>query len=353
MDFYYLLNHHPILAFAFVPTVLVSATVIEWQFRRPKLAPLLAGLTRVPPTDPDGRKIRLWLGYVLLGLLGATVLVAYLYDQRLSALIADSKTVDFYTDISRNLALAGVFGVLLCALLLGWSRITAKMNWHKLLLGVFILASLTLVQIGLAVANFYDPQPAIVLSHEGLSCQWRVNWTDIADVSMRIGRRGEEYAQIEFVKGQSPLANRKPSGSCEIDSLNAGSVEVYEAIYRGWQAAKSSAALPGSAMMDRLRSQLGEILPGSSHEKVVAVLGEPAVNGAQGVTFYVYPRTGAAEASSRRVVAVYFDADRRVSRLAVYGLSGGKVIDDLSHEILAVRTYEYPLLRFVLLDPKR
>ena len=47
------------------------------------------------------------------------------------------------------------------------------------------------------------------------------------------------------------------------------------------------------------------------------------------------------------------DTDRRASRLAVYGLSGGKVIDDPSHEILAARTYEYAPLRFVLLDPRR
>jgi outer membrane protein assembly factor BamE (lipoprotein component of BamABCDE complex) len=110
--------------------------------------------------------------------------------------------------------------------------------------------------------------------------------------------------------------------------------------------------LPGSANMDRLLVQLDQVPIGASREKVIALLGPPDVNAETNVMFYLDPRTDTEDPSSRRVVGVYLDEKNSVSRLAVYGLRNGEVIDGLGHEILSAHAHEYPLLRFGLLDPK-
>ena len=83
---------------------------------------------------------------------------------------------------------------------------------------------------------------------------------------------------------------------------------------------------------------LEQIPVGSTQEQVLIVLGTPStvatVNGE--AFYYISQKTerGMAfmphEVVDQRVVAVYFDKDRRVERLANYGLKDGKVFDFVS-----------------------
>ena len=83
---------------------------------------------------------------------------------------------------------------------------------------------------------------------------------------------------------------------------------------------------------------LEQIPVGATQEQVLIVLGTPStvatVNG--DVFYYISQKTKryAAflphEVTDQRVVAVYFDKDRRVMRLANYGLKDGKIFDFMS-----------------------
>jgi outer membrane protein assembly factor BamE (lipoprotein component of BamABCDE complex) len=84
---------------------------------------------------------------------------------------------------------------------------------------------------------------------------------------------------------------------------------------------------------------LEQIPVGASQEQVLIVLGTPStvatVNGE--AFYYISQKTQRAaafmpsEVVDQRVVAVYFDKERRVERLANYGLKDGKVFDFLSN----------------------
>jgi outer membrane protein assembly factor BamE (lipoprotein component of BamABCDE complex) len=81
-----------------------------------------------------------------------------------------------------------------------------------------------------------------------------------------------------------------------------------------------------------------EQLPlGSSQEQVLIVLGTPStvatISGE--VFYYISQRTEQtsflpAKETDRRVIAVYFDKNRKVQRLADYGLKDGKIFDYIS-----------------------
>lgn len=82
-----------------------------------------------------------------------------------------------------------------------------------------------------------------------------------------------------------------------------------------------------------------EQLPvGSSQEQVLVVLGTPStVATVSGEVFYYISQRGEKAAAfmpqkvtDQRVIAVYFDKNRRVERLADYGLRDGKVFDFVS-----------------------
>ena len=83
---------------------------------------------------------------------------------------------------------------------------------------------------------------------------------------------------------------------------------------------------------------LEQIPIGATQEQVLIVLGTPStVATVSGEAFYYISqksqRTAAfmpQEVIDQRVVAVYFDKDRRVTRLANYGLKDGKVFDFVS-----------------------
>ena len=83
---------------------------------------------------------------------------------------------------------------------------------------------------------------------------------------------------------------------------------------------------------------LDQIPPGSSREQVLIVLGTPSTTAVIGgeVFYYISQKTqrGALflrpKLKDQRVLAVYFDKDQRVERVADYGLQDGKVFDFIS-----------------------
>ncbi|WP_398471968.1 outer membrane protein assembly factor BamE [Tardiphaga sp.] len=113
--------------------------------------------------------------------------------------------------------------------------------------------------------------------------------------------------------------------------------------------------------------QKGYILPpgaleqipiGASQDQVLIVMGTPStvatLNGE--VFYYISQRAERAVAfmpqkvTDQRVIAVYFDKDRRVNRLANYGLQDGKIFDFISRTTPtsgSEMSYLAPLFRLV------
>ncbi len=83
---------------------------------------------------------------------------------------------------------------------------------------------------------------------------------------------------------------------------------------------------------------LEQIRLGASQEQVLIVLGTPStVATVSGEAFYYISQTAQRPVSfmpttitDQRVVAIYFDRDRRVERIAAYGIKDGKVFDFIS-----------------------
>jgi outer membrane protein assembly factor BamE (lipoprotein component of BamABCDE complex) len=83
---------------------------------------------------------------------------------------------------------------------------------------------------------------------------------------------------------------------------------------------------------------LEQIPIGATQEQVLIVLGTPStVATVNGEAFYYISQKAERKAAflpyetvDQRVIAVYFDKDRKVTRLANYGLKDGKVFDFLS-----------------------
>jgi len=84
-------------------------------------------------------------------------------------------------------------------------------------------------------------------------------------------------------------------------------------------------------------ASLAQVPPGSSQEQVLLVLGTPStVATVSGETFYYISQKSQRtafmnpEIMDQRVLAVYFDQNRRVERVANYGMQDGKVFDFIS-----------------------
>jgi outer membrane protein assembly factor BamE (lipoprotein component of BamABCDE complex) len=83
---------------------------------------------------------------------------------------------------------------------------------------------------------------------------------------------------------------------------------------------------------------LEQIRLGASQEQVLIVLGTPStVATVSGEAFYYISQTATRAASfmpttitDQRVVAIYFDRNRRVQRVADYGIKDGKLFDFVS-----------------------
>lgn len=82
-------------------------------------------------------------------------------------------------------------------------------------------------------------------------------------------------------------------------------------------------------------SLLAQVRVGSAAEQVLVVMGSPTTTSTVGgnAWYYISQKTNRALAFSRpevtdqRVMAVYFDKNKKVERVANYGLEDGKVID--------------------------
>ena len=83
---------------------------------------------------------------------------------------------------------------------------------------------------------------------------------------------------------------------------------------------------------------LEQIRLGASQEQVLIVLGTPStVATVSGEAFYYISQRAErsisfmpAKITDQRVIAIYFDKDRRVARVASYGIKDGKVFDYIS-----------------------
>ena len=83
---------------------------------------------------------------------------------------------------------------------------------------------------------------------------------------------------------------------------------------------------------------LEQIRLGASQEQVLIVLGTPStVATVSGEAFYYISQTATRAASfmpttitDQRVIAIYFDSNRRVERVASYGIKDGKIFDFIS-----------------------
>ncbi len=106
---------------------------------------------------------------------------------------------------------------------------------------------------------------------------------------------------------------------------------------------------------------LEQIPIGATQEQVLIVLGTPStVATVSGEAFYYISQTSQRafafmpyEIKDQRVIAVYFDKDRRVQRLANYGLKDGKIFDFLSQTTpTGGRDVEYLRNVFKSLSPR-
>ena len=129
---------------------------------------------------------------------------------------------------------------------------------------------------------------------------------------------------------------------------NLSRIDDFTACFRGWCSfALGAALLAGVAVGGCTQvyhhgymvpeGALDQLPLGSSQEQVLIVLGTPStVATISGEVFY-YISQRAEQISflpqkevDRRVVAVYFDKNRKVQRLADYGLKDGRIFDYIS-----------------------
>ncbi len=83
---------------------------------------------------------------------------------------------------------------------------------------------------------------------------------------------------------------------------------------------------------------LEQVPPGTTQEQVLIVLGTPStVATVSGEAFYYITQRAEQklafmkqDVTDQRVIAIYFDKDRRVRRIANYGMKDGKVFDFVS-----------------------
>lgn len=85
---------------------------------------------------------------------------------------------------------------------------------------------------------------------------------------------------------------------------------------------------------------LDQVKPGSSAEQVLVVLGTPSTTSTVGGGAWYYISQHASRSfafqkptiDNRRILAVYFTKDKKVERIANYGLQDGRVIDFITRE---------------------
>ena len=106
---------------------------------------------------------------------------------------------------------------------------------------------------------------------------------------------------------------------------------------------------------------LEQIRLGASQEQVLIVLGTPStVATVSGEAFYYISQTATRAASfmpttitDQRVIAIYFDRDRRVQRVAAYGIKDGKVFDFVSRTTPTAGSDTNFIKQLLLNDPEQ
>ena len=101
---------------------------------------------------------------------------------------------------------------------------------------------------------------------------------------------------------------------------------------------------------------LEQIRLGASQEQVLIVLGTPStVATVSGEAFYYISQRAERPISfmptrvtDQRVIAIYFDRDRRVQRVAAYGIKDGKIFDFVSRTTPTAGS-EYTMIQSLLL----
>ncbi|MCB1491207.1 MAG: outer membrane protein assembly factor BamE [Rhodobiaceae bacterium] len=85
------------------------------------------------------------------------------------------------------------------------------------------------------------------------------------------------------------------------------------------------------------RESLSQIPVGSSQEQVLLTLGTPSTTSTVGGETFYYVSSQIEEkaffrpkVTERRILAIHFDDDRKVARIAEYGLQDGEVFDFIS-----------------------
>jgi outer membrane protein assembly factor BamE (lipoprotein component of BamABCDE complex) len=125
------------------------------------------------------------------------------------------------------------------------------------------------------------------------------------------------------LNGDGPVGSRRFRGlaAAALMALSLGGCVFYDGeVTRGYVVDKRA---------------LDQVKPGSSAEQVLVVLGTPSTTSTVGGSAWYYisqtvDRTFAFSplaVTDQRVLAVYFDKDKKVQRVANYGLQDGKVID--------------------------
>lgn len=143
---------------------------------------------------------------------------------------------------------------------------------------------------------------------------------------------GRENAKIQATR----RARRWPLGAAFLVSLTALS-GCGSAIVGGKGTSISGVTRTYQRGYVLSEGALDQVPIGSSQEQVLLVLGTPStVATVNGEVFYYISQTAQKvaflkpEITEQKVLAIYFDKNRRVTRIAQYGLKDGKVFDFVS-----------------------
>jgi outer membrane protein assembly factor BamE (lipoprotein component of BamABCDE complex) len=150
----------------------------------------------------------------------------------------------------------------------------------------------------------------------------------------------------------TPIRARTPSSRGQASSRFASSRFVSRGFAPRWRALRTAAAIALTCLtlggcITGEQFQKGYILPpgaleqipiGASQDQVLIVLGTPStVATLSGEVFYYISQRSERpvlfmnqRVVDQRVIAVYFDKNRQVMRLANYGLQDGKIFDFIS-----------------------
>jgi hypothetical protein len=322
---------------------------------------LFAGLEPAAPDHAISRRLRV-IGATATAIATLIWLILHLYQQRISAIPAHGTIAEFFPDISMQILGTLFFGSLALTLPFTWQKGVERSGEVRAVIGALFVVLFTFGSFAWAWSIFFSPEPRVILTEAALSCDgWRLAWSDIAGVTVSYGRYGREYARLDLDSplsdpGLTPLFLQNGHAKrCQITGLNADSEAVLDVIRDTWWAEakdrkvaatqEKPPPIPAERMPELVvtdggtpfkeAAAPGPISIGQRPAQVVAELGTPfTVASGSGETFYyILPHEQIsfplpARPGERRVIAVHFGRDGRVSRVDNYGLRDGKITDD-------------------------